>query len=62
MGQSQGQLDLEDVSCGRKICLGIPTLSETASAYPLRWRGALIAVGRTRRAVRAIRREFMMSN
>lgn len=43
-----------------KSWLKVPTLSDTASAYPLRCRGAVKAAGRTRRAVRAIRREDMM--
>jgi hypothetical protein len=60
MRQSQAQLDLEEVSSGCKICSQLPTLSDTASAYPLRWRGALRVAGRTRRAVRAIRTVFMM--
>jgi hypothetical protein len=59
MGKSQAQLDLQDVSRNHKICWRLPTLSDTASAYPLRWKGTLIAAGRARRAVRAIRREFM---
>ena len=37
----------------------LETLSDTASAYPLRCSGALRAAGRARRAVRAILREFM---
>jgi hypothetical protein len=36
MWQGQAQLDLEKVSNDRKICSGLPTLSDTASAYPLR--------------------------
>ena len=60
MWQNQTQLDLLQVSNGYKICSELPTLSDTTSAYPLRWIGALIAAERTRRALRAIRREFMM--
>lgn len=59
-GRTKLSLICGRVSKGHKICSELPTLSDTTSAYPLRWTGAMIAAERTRRALRAIRREFMM--
>ena len=36
-------------------------LSEATSAYPLRWKGRVMAAGLARRAARAMRRELMMN-
>lgn len=48
------------ISKSQNVKREVPTLSATASAYPLRITGAFKAVGRTRRAARAKRMEFIM--